>query len=368
MSNSRRESPLRRSVRRFAYPLYRRLETAAHPLRYLFLEITQRCNLDCLHCGSDCGKRPAPDELTTDEWLSFIDYLAARFPRRDELFLVITGGEPLCHPDLHRILDRIARHGFPFGMVTNGMALNREAVSELVARGIGSVTVSLDGLRESHDWLRGRRGSFDRAVGGLRLLARQPIRYVDVVTCVNPKNIDELSEVLALVQETGVRRMRLFSIFPKGRAKDNGDLLLSDEQIRKLMRWIATTREALHDSDFALDFSCEGYLPANVDAAVRDEPYFCRAGISIGSVLCDGAISACPNITRDLIQGNIRRDDFASVWETRFERFRDREWMRTAMCDGCSQWKRCLGNSMHLWDDELGRTALCHYKVMREET
>ena len=43
-------------LRRLLHPLYRRLETAVHPLRYLFLEVTSRCNLRCLHCGSDCGR------------------------------------------------------------------------------------------------------------------------------------------------------------------------------------------------------------------------------------------------------------------------------------------------------------------------
>lgn len=367
MSQSNRETPFRRALRRSAYPIYRRLETAVHPLRYLFMEITQRCNLDCLHCGSDCGKQPRLDELTTDEWIEFVDYLAARFPKRHELFLVITGGEPLCHPRLYEILDRIAHHGFPFGMVTNGMTLDGAAVDKLVARRIGSVTVSLDGLEASHDWLRGRRGSFRNAVRGLELLARRKIRYVDVVTCVNPRNIDELPRVLQLVQDLGVRRMRLFSIFPKGRARTNPDLLLSDEQLRRLMTWISTTRQDLSNTDFALDFSCEGYLPADVDSTVRDEPYFCRAGISIGSVLCDGAISACPNISRSLVQGNIRSDDFADVWDNRFSPMRDRDWMKTNHCVGCAEWRRCLGNSLHLWDDEEKRTVLCYHRVLRGE-
>jgi radical SAM protein with 4Fe4S-binding SPASM domain len=366
MSRSNREPPLRRSLRRAAHPLYRKLETIVHPLRYLFLEITQRCNLRCLHCGSDCGQQPRDGELSADEWLDFIDYLARLYPDRRGLFLVITGGEPLCHPRLDQILERIASCGFPYGMVTNGYALDRKAVRKLVDRRISSVTVSLDGMRESHEWLRGVEGSFDRAVEGLRILAGQPVRFLDAVTCVNPRNLDELPGIMDLLQRIGVRRWRLFSIFPKGRARDNGELLLSDDGIRRLMAWIEARRAELHHSDFALDFSCEGYLPPAVDRAVRDEPYFCRAGISIGSVLCDGAISACPNITRQLVQGNIRQDDFASVWEDGFRPFRDRAWMRTGDCAGCGHWGRCLGNSLHLWDDDARRTVLCHHRILEE--
>lgn len=350
------------NLRRAVHPAYRYLETAVHPLRYLFLEITQKCNLRCLHCGSDCSANTKLDELNTEQWIGFIDYLAAHYSPK-QLFIVITGGEPLCHPDLDLILARIHKHRFRFGMVTNGYGLSAQTISKLGRFGINSVTVSLDGTRASHDWLRGREGSFERAIRGIAMLARENIQFLDVVTCANPKNLNELSDVLALLRRAGVKRWRIFSIFPIGRAKDNPSLLLSDEQVRVLLRWIAKMREELRGSDFDLDFSCEGYLPKDMDNDVRTEPYFCRAGICIGSVLGDGSISACPNIPRSLVQGNIQTDDFAQVWEQRFLPFRDREWMKQAHCVSCDQWKRCKGNSLHLWDEEKNQTGYCHYAI-----
>jgi radical SAM protein with 4Fe4S-binding SPASM domain len=356
------ESRPRNRLRRFLHPLYRRLETAVHPLRYLFLEITRRCNLACRHCGSDCGREAMDAELSTDEWLAFLDRVAGEFRAKD-VFLVLTGGEPLLHPALPRLLERARSHGFPVGLVTNGWLLDERRVEALVRHGVASVTVSLDGTRENHDWLRGVPGSFDRALEGIRLLAREPIRFLDVVTCVSPRNLGELAAVLALLEDAGVGRWRIFSIFPKGRARRDPELLLDGEQIRRLLAWIAERRPALAARGFDLDFSCEGCLPPDVDAAVRSEPYFCRAGICIGSVLGDGAIAACPNITRELVQGNIRTDGFSEVWERRFQRFRDRSWMRVGPCVDCADWPRCQGNSLHLWDDEEGRTALCHHRL-----
>jgi len=76
--------PVRRWARRRFWPSYRRAMTAYHPLRYLFLEITQRCNLACLHCGSDCRSDPNLEELSTEEWVGVLDYVApsptARMP------------------------------------------------------------------------------------------------------------------------------------------------------------------------------------------------------------------------------------------------------------------------------------------------
>jgi radical SAM protein with 4Fe4S-binding SPASM domain len=361
------ESRLANALRRATHPLYRRLETTVHPLRYLFLEITRRCNLACRHCGSDCGR--APDDagsLKTKEWAAFVDDLAARFPKRRGLMCVVTGGEPLCHPDLEVILGRISGHGFPIGLVTNGYALSARNARRLRDLGVSSLTVSLDGQRDSHDWLRGVPGSFDRAIDGLGHAAALSFRLFDVVTCANPRNMDELDAVLDLLRRKGVRRWRIFSIFPKGRAAGNPELLLSAEQLRALLGWIRARRPMLAAEGFDLDFSCEGYLPPDVDRAVRSEPYFCRAGICIASVLHDGAIAACPNISRTLAQGNVRTDDLAKVWEERFEAFRDRAWMRRGPCVECAEWDRCLGNSLHLWDAAANQTGLCTYRLLRD--
>lgn len=350
-------------LRGWLHPVYRSLETSAHLLRYLFLEITQRCNLDCLHCGSDCGRETRLNELTTEEWLAFLRYLPQHFDRR-QLVLVVTGGEPFCCPDFERILGGLKENGLTWGMVSNGWALSEANVAKVVDAGLASITVSLDGLAESHDWLRGRAGSYERAVAGIRRLVAARLPFFDVVTCVNPRNLDELPRVLEQLHALGVPAWRLFNIFPKGRAKQNSELHLSEEQMRRLFSWIDETRASLRGSGFQMQFCCEGYLPPALDRQVRDEPYFCRAGINIGSVLADGAISACPNISRSLVQGNIREDDFEKVWEERFEPFRKREWMRTGDCVGCKQWRHCKGNSLHLWDDETKRTALCHHRIL----
>jgi radical SAM enzyme (rSAM/lipoprotein system) len=352
------------TLRRLLHPIYRRLETAGHPLRYLFVEVTQRCNLECLHCGSDCTRETRYDELTTDEWLRFFAYVRQRFDPK-ELAVVVTGGEPLCHPEIFKLLGELKSQGLLWGMVTNGYALTPANVERLLGASIWSATVSLDGLAASHDWLRNRDGSFKRAVAGIERLVAGKLPNFDVVTCVNPKNLEELPQVYELLHQLGVPAWRLFSIFPKGRARENPELILSAAQFRRLLALTAELR-AQHPGGMRVDYCCEGYLPRALDAKVRDEPYFCRAGVSIASVLCDGSISACPNIARDLIQGNVRRDDFVEVWEKRFEKFRDRRWMRQGECTDCAEFSRCLGNSMHLWDHEAGHTMLCTFKATTE--
>lgn len=353
-------------LRHLIHPLYRKLEVSVHPLRYLFIEITQRCNLACRHCGSDCRREPAENELSSDDWVKFFAYLGRTFDRKT-LMLVVTGGEPLCHPELPRLLAAMRDNGLPFGVVTNGWALDARQVEILMSHGLKSITVSLDGLEAQHDALRGRKGSFARVVRAINLLVAARVPRFDVVTCVHPGNITQLPEVSALLQRLGVPAWRLFAIFPKGRAREAVDLRLDAVEWKQLFEFIRKERCRCAGKPFRVAFSCEGFLPSNLDRSVRDEPYFCRAGIAIGSVLCDGSISACPNITRTLVQGNIRTDDFATVWDKYFAAYRNRTWMRQGDCRNCRDWNRCQGNSMHLWDPEQKRPAWCVHQVLREE-
>ena len=109
-------------------------------------------------------------------------------------------------------------------------------------------------------------------------------------------------------------------------------------------------------------FSCEGYL-GRYERKVRQNPYFCHAGINIASVLIDGTICACPNIDREVFgQGNIYRDNLWEVWNNRFETFRDRSWARRGMCKDCRKFRDCLGNGMHNWHGDCQEVINCHYR------
>ncbi len=348
-------------LRRLLHPLYRYLETQVRPLRYLFLEVTQRCNLECLHCGSDCGKKAGDDELSLEEWVHLIRGLPVMFPGKG-LMPVISGGEPLCHPQFHRISKALGQSGLRWGMVTNGYTLTAEELLHFQTDGLVSLTLSLDGLEGSHNWLRGKGDSYSRALASIKLATASSLPLVDVVTVVNQRNIGELDQLRRVLAQNGVKRWRIFSTFPRGRAKSHPELLLPEAQSRQLLEWIAQARTRPELPEVA--FSCEAFLPAKVDAAVRDEPYFCRAGICIASVLSDGSISACPNIPRTLVQGNVRTDDLGKVWRERFGPFIDRRWMRTGLCTTCRQWSRCQGNSMHLWDESAGCTARCYHRML----
>ena len=340
------------------FRLFRDNEIRVHELNYLFWECTTRCMLRCRHCGSDCSVQSREKDMPLEDFLKALDTIPQSHRPKD-FIVVLTGGEPLLRPDLASAGREIRRRGFGWGMVTNGWLYDETKHAELMAAGMGSATVSLDGLETSHDWMRGVPGSYARAVEAIGLMAAEPRLNADVVTCVNQRNIAELPRMHKLLEGLGVKQWRLFTVIPIGRAANDPEMSLSPEQFTGLMEFIRSKRA--EGGPMKVTFSCEGYLGA-YEEKVRDTRYFCRAGVNIASVLIDGRICACPNIDRDRFsQGSIYEDNLYEVWETRFQSFRNRSWAKTGKCAGCKVWKDCLGNGMHNWHGAQGEVLQCHY-------
>lgn len=326
-----------------------------HPLRQLFWECTLRCNLHCQHCGSDCKVQALQPDMPKEDFQRVLDQVAQRTDPH-KVFVIVTGGEPLMRSDLEECGRAIYDKGFPWGMVTNGLALTPQRFQRLMRSGLHSATVSLDGFEDDHNWMRGNEHSFEHAVSAIRMMIAEKDFLFDVVTCVNKRNICRLSELRDYLVGLGLRHWRLFTVFPAGRAAGNPELQLSPEEFHTVMDFIRTTRK---EKILDVSYGCEGFL-GNYEGDVRDHFFTCQAGVTVGSVLVDGSISACASIRADYHQGNIYRDNFMDVWEQRFAPYRNREWMRTGECADCKFFRYCRGGGMHLRDAD-GKQMFCHY-------
>lgn len=333
-----------------------------HPLRQLFWESTLRCNVHCRHCGSDCKQVASTPDMPREDFFRVLDGIAAKMDPH-KVFVIVSGGEPLMREDLELCGKGIHDRGFPWGMVTNGLYLTPQRFHNLRAAGLCSVAVSLDGLEDSHNWLRRSAKSFEMADQALDLLVADGKIKFDAVTCVNQKNYDQLPAIRDHLIEKGVKAWRLFPIFPMGRAANDPMLQVSDKQFRELLDFIRQTRR---EGKIHANYSCEGFV-GDYEGDVRDWMFRCAAGVTVGSVLIDGSISACTSIRSNYIQGNIYRDDFLDVWENRYQQYRDRTWMKKDECKDCKYWRYCEGNGMHLRTDD-GKLLVCHMKRIEGRT
>ena len=343
------------SLKKYLFRKFRTAETKRHELNYLFWECTTRCSLNCLHCGSDCSKSSEHVDMPFEDFQQALDTIKTPAPN---LMIVFTGGEPLMRSDIEICGRAIRKRGMRWSMVTNGQLYTPERHNSLLNAGMGALTISLDGLESSHNWLRNSKTNYAKVDSAIGLAASAPRLNFDVVTCVNQRNFSELEQIYAYLLEKRVKAWRLFTIVPIGRAKDNSDLFLSDLQFKFLMDFIVSKRKE-HTLD--IKFSCEAYV-GKYENKVRSSYFFCRAGINIGSILIDGSISACPNIDRSFIQGNIYSDNFYAVWQNRFEAFRDRSWTKKGKCAQCPEYKNCIGGGFHNWHGDKSEVLVCHYE------
>lgn len=334
--------------------------TREHPLRQLFWECTLRCNLHCRHCGSDCKVQAGQQDMPLDDFLRVLDSVAAKTDPHG-VFVILSGGEPLMRDDIEVCGRAIYDRGFPWGMVSNGFALTPERFKGLLKAGMHSITISLDGLEQEHNWMRGHRESFERVDRAISLLTAEQRLTYDIVTCVNRRNYGQLAAIKEYLIGKGVGNWRLFTVFPVGRAANDPDMRLTDEEFRGVFQFIRQSRQ---EGRIHVSYGCEGFL-GNYEGEVRDHLFSCQAGITIGSVLVDGSISACTSIRADYHQGNIYHDDFMEVWENRYQSYRHHDWMQTGDCASCSYFRYCQGNGMHLRDGD-GQLLLCHVKRLRQ--
>lgn len=302
------------------------IRTQRRLLQEVFWECTLRCNLNCLHCGSDCRKDDMPEDMPFVDFARVLDQIALE-KEPSKIVVITTGGEPLVRKDIVECGREITRRGFIWGMVSNGMLLDTLKLQQLINAGLKTIAISLDGFEAEHNWMRGNDNSFRRAVNAIKALTKSSITW-DVITCVNARNFSSLSKFKDFLLGLGVTHWRLFTVFPMGRAANNTELQLTSEQFRLLMKFI---REERGKGDIRVSYSCEGYL-GDYELRVRDYPFFCGAGINTSSVRYDGAISGCLSIRSRFDQGNIYNDNFMDVWNNRFGVFRNREWMKQGTC------------------------------------
>lgn len=326
-------------------------------LTYFFIEMTDYCNLNCKHCGSNC-EQAVKNHINTSLIIKTLRELAEDFnPQR--VMICLTGGEPLLHPDFFVIVQEIVRLKFPWGMTTNGILIDDTVACKLKLNKINSISISLDGLEQSHEWLRNKKGCFNQAIAAIQRLNKVEIP-VQVTTVIHKKNFCELNATYDLMCSLNLHSWRVINVEPIGKALDNRDLILSSNEFIQLLDFI---KEKRYSIDKAIDvrFGCSHYLSFDYEREVRDYYFICGAGIYVASVLCNGDIYACLDIERreELVQGNIKTDRFSEVWKNRFKEFRVD---RTQLCDECKKCKErvfCKADSFHTWDFDKNKPRFC---------
>lgn len=343
--------------------------TRATPVHVVW-ELTLACNLSCLHCGSRAGKR-RPRELTTSEAFSVVDQLA-RLGTRE---LTLIGGEAYLRPDWIEIIRHATSLGIACSMQTGGRALTRKRLVEAKAAGLDGLGVSLDGLAELHDEVRGVTGAFGNAVSVLKEAKAVGLR-TGVNTQIGSRTLSQLSGLLEVLDGAGATHWQLQLTVAMGNAADNDDLLLQPYQLLELMPLLASLYFEARRRDILIVVGNNiGYFGPYEHLWRQESSEVghwsgCEAGHTGMGLESDGTIKGCPSLaTAEYAVGNVRDAAVETLWNAPSMRFRRGSHGndRWGFCRDCYYTEVCDAGCTWTTQSLLGRPGnnpYCHYRAL----
>jgi len=336
-------------------------------------ETTLACDMRCHHCGSFAGGR-RPDELTTLEALDLCDQLIDIGCSR----VILSGGETFLRPDWEAIAARLLRGDCDVGIISNGLRLASEPmlVERLTALRLeaGGVTIgiSVDGLEETHDSIRGARGSYRAALEAVDRLQTRDFSVV-VLTTVNRTNIGD------------VRRLRDEVIFPRrvyawqvqtsnnyGRMRAHPEWVLAADDYVELAEILAESRRMRSKKPRTDVADCIGYC-SELEPDLTETPWNgCQAGLRCVGIQSNGNVKGCLSLIDDrFVEGNIREQPLLEIWDRpggfSYNRESDPAKLE-GLCSGCEHGRRCHGgcrSSAHSHTGSLHSAPYCLYGFRR---
>ena len=334
-------------------------------------EVTQACDLACVHCRASAQPARHPSELTTDQGYRLLDEIR----RFGEPLMVFTGGDPLKRPDLFDL----ARYSVKIGLRTNVTPsatplLTAEAIEGFKAAGISRMAISLDGPdAASHDDFRGIPGTFERALFALKH-ARDIGLDTQLQTTVTRRNMARLPEMAEIARDVRTKMWSLFFLIVTGRAAEEDDLRAEEyEQVFEFMYELSKTApfgikttEAMHYRRYvAQRIRAEHGATENENAkgvAWR------TAGVSDGKgfVFVSHTGEIFPSGFLPVSGGNVLMDSLISVYRDSplFRTLRDTT-QREGKCGICEYQKICGGSrsrAFALTGDYLAEDPRCVYQ------
>jgi radical SAM protein with 4Fe4S-binding SPASM domain len=287
--------------------------------RFCVWELTLRCDLRCLHCGSFAGT-PRPDELTAAELFDVAEQLAELGCEK----VTLSGGEPTLRPEWDQVGRRLVDRGVSVNVISNGWAWTSETTRRALEAGLSNAAFSLDGPEAAHDKVRGRPGSYQRVVAATDDCIKHGLP-VAILTHINTLNLHELESFHGLLREHGVGSWQIQIGTPTGNLGRHKSLAIEPKELLTLIPRVAALR--------GLGGRPEVFVADNVgyygiyERALRDRGATicfwigCRAGCQVIGIESHGNVKGCLSLPSqrqaidEFVEGNLRQATLRAIWE-----------------------------------------------------
>jgi SynChlorMet cassette radical SAM/SPASM protein ScmF len=336
------------------------------PLGTLYFYLTGDCNMACRHCWI----APSFEDSERSQKALPLDTFKAIINEAKEIGLnsvKLTGGEPFIHPDIIPILRHIRDQGLGLTIESNGVAVTPHFADLVISCRNPFISVSIDGSKGSHEWMRGVAGSFDRASRGVRTLVEAGIRP-QVIMAVADQNKHEIAELAKYAQGLGAGSVKYNFVTPTARGEQmekEGGTVTVEEQIR-LSDWIH--RELQKELKIELMTNLP-FAFRSLSSMFGPQGNCGRCGIfSILGVLHDGTYALCGIGTSvpELCFGMAGKESLKEIWENSDVLNKIREHLPgdlKGICSRCLIRNVCLGqcvaNNYYVYHDILAGHKFC---------
>jgi radical SAM protein len=340
-------------------------------------EVTQACDLSCVHCRACAQPKRHPLELSTDEGKRLIREISdMKVP-----VFVLTGGDPIKRPDLFELIEYANAIGVRVSLTPSATPLlTREIIHRLKQSGLARLAVSLDGSnREVHDAFRGMSGSFDRTMDAIEW-ANEVGLPVQINTTFSRTNYADFDQIAALIQKKQIALWSVFFLVPTGRGK-LGDLLTAAEfeaifarlyRLSQRAPFHIKTTEAQHYRRFALQQqvlekrSAESVSVKPI-AKVTDTIGRAPGGLNDGKgfVFISHVGEVYPSGFLPVSGGNIRTKPLSDIYRNSpiFQQLRDPDKLE-GKCGACEFRQVCGGSRARAFavnSDPMAEEPCCAY-------
>jgi radical SAM protein with 4Fe4S-binding SPASM domain len=364
----------------------------AHQVYSVSWNLTQRCNLHCAHCymsafaGADTSR-----ELSTEECRRVIAEIAAANPN---VFLILTGGEPLLRKDIFDLAACSADQGFTVVLGTNGVLLREPQARQMRRSGVQGASVSLDSTDpHKHDAFRHLSGAWHGAIRATEALRAEGLDF-SIHTSITTWNVEEIPAMIDLAGELGAKVLNFFFLVRTGRGEGITDI--TPDQYEQILTYLARVQGLGDAKDRSPGERASVFdqpedpwtVPAGRSGGLiiraKCAPFFrrilytldakspllqnyahgsCPAGKAYCRIMPAGDVTPCPYMP--LVAGNLRERPFMDIWR-QAEVFQNlRHPHLGGRCGTCEFSKVCGGcrcRAYATYGDYLAEDPACAYQ------
>jgi heme b synthase len=344
--------------------------------KWIAWEVTQKCNLKCVHCRCSSDEKSSEGDFTTEEGKK----LLAEIARFSKPVVVLSGGEPLLRKDIFELADYGSSLGLRMCMATNGALVDDEICRKMREVDIKMVSLSLDGSSAPiHDDFRQCPGAFDGVIRAAEAFRRNGQKFL-INSSFTKRNQADIPNVFHLAKSLGAIAWYMFMIVPTGRGEEIMSELISKDDYEEILEW-HYQQEKDEDAILMRPTCAPHYYRVAPQRAKAEGVTFerrslsfstgggkgCIAAQSICLIDCFGNVKPCSYFPR--IAGNVKETPFREIWEnsTLFRELRDFKSYKGKcgvceflnVCGGC----RARADAVH--GDYMAEEPFCNYVPVR---